>query len=192
MKRKPEGYRGEGHQTIGSDVLSVLNVINFPENVLGPELAATLQAAKPGSWYPIEPLLEAMERLDRKLGRAGLVQMGRNLFTTSHEARVMQVAKSAADILYGIDDMYRHANRGRDIGGWKVVELKPGRARLLKTTPHHCQMEEGILLQGLQSVGVPAMIQQLRCLRTGSTLCEYEITSTVTGEKWMGGRPPVG
>ena len=190
--RKPEGYKGEGHQTIGSDVLSVLNVINFPENVLGPELAAKLQAARPASWYPIDPLLDAMERLDRKVGRSGLVQMGRNLFITSHEARVKPVAKSAADILYGIDEMYHHANRGRDIGGWKVVELKPGRARLHKTTPHHCVMEEGILLQALHTVGVPAMIQQLRCFRSGAPLCEYEVTSTVSGEKWMGGRPPVG
>lgn len=190
--RQPKGYRGEGHETIGSDVLSVLKVVSFPESVLGESLAKKLQAVQPDGWYPIADLLEAMEKLEQKIGRAGLVQMGRNLFRLSHEERLKAVAKSAADVLFSLNDMYRHANRGNDIGGWRVVQYRPGFARMEKTTPHHCVMEEGILLEALRAVGVPSMVRQPRCFRQGADLCEFEITSVVTDEKWMGGRAVVG
>jgi len=189
MKRRPQGYVGENHETIGSDVLSVLKVVTFPDSALGPKLAEELSRVKPGAWYPIGPLLDAMERLDQKLGRTGLIQMGRNIFRMSHQERVKQTAKSAADILYGLDGMYHHANRGREIGGWKVTQWRPGYARMEKTTPHHCVMEEGILIEALDCVGVPAIVTQLRCFRTGAPLCEYELSSVITDEKWMGGRP---
>src|SRR5438270_604262 len=141
MTRKPRGYEGVNHETIGSDILSVLRVVTFPERTLGVELLAKVQSVQPDGWYPIEDLLEMMERIEATIGRTGLVQMGRNLFRLSHEARVKEIAKSAGDIVFGINDMYLHANRGQQIGGWKVVSFKPGAARLEKTTPHHCAME---------------------------------------------------
>lgn len=190
-ERRPKGYRGEKHETIGSDVLAVLKVVNFPETALGAELAATLQAMTPTGWYPIQPLLDAMERLDRKLGRSGLVQLGRNVFRSSHEGRVKREAVSAADVLMGFDAMYRHANRGRDIGGWKIIELVPGKARLEKTTPHHCVMEEGILLEALSAVGVSALVSQKRCFRTGADLCEYEVAAITTDAQWLGRWPRI-
>ncbi len=187
-RRRPQGYRGENHETIGSDVLSVLKVVTFPDTALGPKLAEELSRVKPNAWYPIAPLLDAMERLDQKLGRTGLVQMGRNIFRMSHRERVQQTAKSAADILYGLDAMYHHANRGRDIGGWRVTVFRPGYARMEKTTPHHCVVEEGILVEALDCVGVPAIVSQVQCLRSGSPLCEYELSSVITDETWTGGR----
>ena len=190
--RRPKGYVGMGHETIGSDVQSVLKVVSFAEQVLGAPLAATLSAAQADQWYPIAPLLEAMDKLDKKIGRAGLLQMGRNIFRMSHEERVKEVAKSAGDIIFSLDDMYHHANRGRDIGGWKPVWFGPGKARVEKNTPHHCVMEEGILLEALRAIGVPAMVTQLRCFRQGADLCEYELTSVVADDLWMGRHPRLG
>src|SRR5690349_21428674 len=102
--RRPAGYIGQNHETLGSDVQSIFKVVSFPDSVLGPELAATLSAAQPERWYPIGPLLEAMEKLDQKIGRAGLLQMGRNLFRMSHADRVKQLAKSAGDIIFSLND----------------------------------------------------------------------------------------
>ena len=192
MTRRPQGYRGTNHETIGSDLLSVLKVLPFPERVLGPELTRQLQAVKPDGWYPIGDLLEVMEKLEKAIGKPGLKQMGRSIFQLSHAADVKKMAKSAADILLNFDMLYRRANRGADIGGWAVVEFKPGRARLEKTTPHHCAMEEGIILEALWAVEIPALVSQKRCFRSGDVLCEYEVTSVVSGERWMGGHPPIG
>ena len=113
--------------------------------------------------------------------------MGRTLFKLSHEKRVLESAKSARDILYGLDAMYHFANRGERIGGWAVTAFEPGHAVLEKTTPHHCMMEQGLLSAALAAVGCPSSVEQPRCFRTGSDACVFEITSTVTDERWSGG-----
>lgn len=192
MRKLPQGYRGLNHETIGSDILSVLKVVTFPESVLGKEMNDKLQGVSAEGWYPIEDLLLMMDRIEATVGRASLVQMGRNLFRASHAERAKQVAKNGADILFSINDMYHRANRGQDIGGWKVVEFKPGLARLEKNTPHHCVMEEGILLEAMHTVGVPVLVSQAECFRKGAGLCVYRVTSVVKDDRWMGGRPPIG
>jgi hypothetical protein len=191
MKRLPKGYRGVKHETIGSDILSVLKVVTFPERVLGDELNKKAMAVTAEAWYPIDDLLQMMDRIESSIGRAGLVQMGRNLFRLSHEENAKKMLHNAADVLYGIDGMYRHANRGEEIGGWKVVEFKPGLARMEKNTPHHCVMEEGILMEAMRMVGVPVMVSQSECFRQGAGLCVYKLTSVLTDDRWMGGRPPL-
>jgi hypothetical protein len=158
----------------------------MPEHVLGAEDAAKLRAVDPGGWYPIQWLLDLMEKLDRQVGHYGLVRMGRTLFKLSHEKRFLTVARSARDAVYGIDGMYRFANRGKNIGGWKVLTFEPGVARLEKNTPHHCEMEQGILHGALAALGCPGMIAQERCFRRGDELCVYTITSAVTDHRWTG------
>jgi hypothetical protein len=184
--RRPRGYLGEDHQTIGSDILAVLKILRMPEQVLGKQEWERLQSVEPDSWYPIEHLLGLMEILEAHVGPYGLMQMGRRLFELSHKDRVKVIAKSARDIIYGIDDMYHHANKGRAIGGWKVVKFEPGLAELEKNTPHHCVMEQGILTEALQTVGCPSNVTQTKCFRDGADLCVYQITSAFIDHRWSG------
>lgn len=186
MNRRPAGYIGRGHETIGSDILAVLDALTFPEAVLGDALVAELGRVRPTGWYPIQQLLELLELLDQRIGVAGLRKTGRALFKRSHEARVGAVANSARDIVHGIDGMYRHANRGIAVGGWKVLSFEPGRATLDKTTPHHCALEEGILDGALSFVGAPSTITQSQCFRQGADSCVFVISSRVTGAAWDG------
>jgi hypothetical protein len=184
MERKPRGYVGGNHETIGSDILSVVRSLKLPELTLGKELCGKLTSVKPDGWYPIGWLLEAMEIIDARLGGDGLRQMGRLLFKLSHADRVAPA--SARDIVYGIDGMYHHANRGNGIGGWNVIDFKPGHAELDKTTPHHCAMEEGILGAALQAAGLPTTIKQRQCFRQGAESCVYVIDSTIADQRWTG------
>lgn len=186
--RRPKGYVGRQHETIGSDILSVIQVLKLPEQVLGVEQVQKLKSVDPEGWYPIEWLLDLMDRLDKSVGQYGLLRMGRTLFEMSHKERVLQVAHSARDIIEGIDGMYHHANRGIGIGGWKVLRFEPGYAELEKTTPHHCVMEQGILSEGLSSVGCPGLVSQRECFRKGADACLYTITSSLTDERWSGRR----
>jgi hypothetical protein len=183
---RPRGYVGTNHETIGSDILAVVESLQFPEQVLGAPLTEELRRIDRDGWYPISRLLDLMDQLDAKLGRYGMLKMGRTLFRLSHEANVKRNAKSARDIIYGIDAMYHHANRGTGIGGWHVLSFEPGRAELEKTTPHHCVMEEGILSQGLSTVGVPALVSQSECLREGARICHYVVTSAIADKRWTG------
>jgi len=184
--RRPRGYLGEDHETIGSDILAVLRILKMPEQVLGKQEWERLKRVEADSWYPIEHLLGLMEILEAHVGPYGLMQMGRRLFELSHKDRVKVIAKSARDIVYGIDDMYHHANKGRGIGGWKVLKFEPGLAELEKNTPHHCVMEQGILTEALLTVGCACNVTQTKCFRDGADVCIYQITSAFIDQRWSG------
>jgi hypothetical protein len=187
-QRKPKGYLGRGHETIGSDILAVFGVVGMPKQTLGESLHSRLVGVKPDGWYPIELLLELMETLEEKVGNNGLRQMGRKLFIASHQVHVKKMAKSAADVLYAFDDLYGRANRGTEIGGWAVLSFGKGKAQLEKTTPHHCVMEEGLTAEALNCLGIPATVTQERCFRQGADSCLFTISSFVTDERWGAAR----
>jgi hypothetical protein len=191
--RKPAGYVGRGHETIGSDILAVQRSLEWmaekatpklPVQILGQDQLDRLATIKPDGWYPIELLIELMDRVETKLGRYALMKMGRVLFKLSHEGKAP--IASGRDVVYGADAMYHAANRGDDIGGWRVITFEPDRAVLEKTTPHHCAMEEGLLLQAFASVGAPSVITQERCIRDGAPLCEFLILPSASGPAWSG------
>ncbi|MBM4783816.1 MAG: hypothetical protein GQE15_39610 [Archangiaceae bacterium] len=184
--RRPRGYVGTRHETIGSDILAGLGVVSMPKQTLGPALNDKLQKLSPNGWYGIDLMLELMEALDARVGANGLRQMGRRLFAASHEAHVRAMAKSARDIFTSFDDLYKRANRGQEIGGWKVLAFSPGKARLEKTTPHHCALEEGIVSAALACVDVPATVTQETCLRHGADSCVFVVTSVVSDHRWGG------
>jgi hypothetical protein len=188
MDRKPKGYQGIGHETIGSDLLAVSNALNTPESVLSLKTLDRLKQLEPARFYPVDWFLELMDELEASIGRVALVRLGRKVFELSHQERVLKTARSARDIVYGIDAMYHHAHRGQAIGGWHVLSFSPGRAELEKTTPCHCQMEEGILLQALFALGAPSRIEQRECFRKGAQSCIYSITSVIENEKWTGSK----
>ena len=182
--RRPRGYQGEEHTTLGSDILAVLKILKLPEQVLGTREWERLQKVRADGWYPIEQLLGLMEILEAHVGPYGLMQMGRKLFELSHKQRVLLTATSAKDILYGIDSMYHHTNRGRGIGGWRVLKFEPGVCELEKNTAHHCIMEQGILTAGLASVGCACNVSQIQCFRDGADTCIFRVTSAFVDARW--------
>lgn len=184
--RTPRGYLGLKHETIGSDILAVLDALVLAEQVLGKERVAQLRALSPTGWYPIATLLEPLEVMAEKFGAGSLKSVGWKLFTLSHAEAFKASAHSVKDLVYGIDVLYRRANRGEAIGGWKVLDFKPGEATLEKTTPHHCIVEEGILEEGLRVLGVPGMVSQTSCFRNGAECCLFRITSFVRDQRWGG------
>ncbi|WP_394827393.1 hypothetical protein [Pendulispora albinea] len=163
-----------------------MRTLSLPEQVLGGDEVRRLSDVRPERWYPIEWLLELMEKLDDRVGYYGLLRMGRMVFTLSHEKRVLASATSAHHIIHGLNDMYRHANRGTGIGGWKVLRFEPGHAELEKNTPHHCIMEQGILKAALAAVGAPSLVSQPTCFRRGDSVCIYTISSVIVDERWTG------
>lgn len=186
MARRPRGYIGTRHETIGSDILAVLRALTLPEQILGAAAVRDLETIDPDGWYPIGKMLDFMAIIERTVGDVGLRKVGRTLFKLSHEERLKEVARSARDVIYGIDGMYHHANRGVAIGGWRVRSFSPGAAELEKTTPHPCMLEEGILGAALRAVGAPATITQDACMRTGADHCLFVISSSITDARWMG------
>ena len=177
------------HQTIGSDILAVLKTLKHPKEILGVEWVERLSVLQPNDWYPIRLLLDLLDALDKRTGSAAILAMGRELFRMSHQARLTPDLKSAGDVLYGIDGMYHHANRGTDIGGWQVLRFQPGVGVLRKTTPHHCALEEGILHEALHIVGADSLIVQSKCMRRGEPACEFELRSAVRDQRWVGTHP---
>lgn len=184
--RRPRGYYGEDHTTLGSDILTVLKILKMPEQVLGKREADRLKDIQPSGWYPIEWFLGVMEIMEAHVGKYGLMQMGRKLFETSHKQRVMLTATCAKDILYALDGMYHHSNRGRGIGGWQVLKFGAGVAELEKNTAHHCVMEQGMLTEGLLAVGCACNVVQTRCFLDGADTCIFQVTSAFVDKHWTG------
>lgn len=184
-------YDNPTHETLGSDLLAVLNTLKFPAEVLGKYWAERLQGIESSHWYPVSIHLELQQQVLHRAGRASLVLMGRQQFRDTHHGRLAPVLNSAADVLTRVDHMYRHANRGQKIGGWELLELGPGRAALKKNTPHHCALEEGLLHEALESVGAVSLIAQPACVLMGAKSCELAVSSHVTDERWLGPHPQI-
>jgi hypothetical protein len=185
-RQHPKGYVGQRHETKGSCLIAVLHILKLPEQVLGAEEARRLARLEPDAWYPIEWMHALMERMDRDLGYYGLLRMGRMLFEMSHKERAAREIRSARDLVYGFDDMYRLKNRGVCIGGWRALKFEAGYAELEKTTPHHCIMEQGLVAAAFAAVGCPVSVTQPQCFRQGGDACVFAITSSVTDERWFG------
>jgi hypothetical protein len=184
--RKPRGYDGEEHSTLGSDILAGLKILRLPEQVLGKTEADRLRHVRADGWYPVEWLFGLMEILEAHVGKDGLLQMGRRIFELSHRQRILATAVTARDILYAVDGMYHHTNRGRGIGGWKVLSFGDGVAKLETNTMHHCIVEQGLLMEGLLAVGCACTVQQTQCFRDGADTCVFEITSAFVDKRWSG------
>jgi hypothetical protein len=187
QQRRPRGYVGTNHETIGSDILSLLQAVIMPEQVLGREMVERLHGVRAAQWYPIQWLLDPLQRLEATIGASSLRKIGLAIFQLSHEAALKRHGKSVRDVVYGIDAMYHHANRGDDIGGWRVLEFKPGEAILEKTTPHPCVLEEGILEAGVRAMGVSSVsIEQPECMRRSADACRIRLVSHVVDQRWTG------
>lgn len=184
VRHVARGYVGKNHEVLGSDILAVTRILKMPEQVLGADQAQRLLTVDANEWYPIDWLLDLMNRLESSVGHFGLVRMGRTLFDLSHKARVVHSALSAYDIVHGLDGMYHHANRGEWIGGWKVLMFDAGYAELEKNTPHHCVMEQGILSAALAAVNCPSNVTQRQCMREGGDTCIFVVSSALTDERW--------
>jgi hypothetical protein len=58
QRRRPKGYLGIDHGTIGSDIVAVIKILKLPEQILGVEDATRLSSIEPRGWYPIELMLD--------------------------------------------------------------------------------------------------------------------------------------
>src|SRR5688500_922413 len=99
--RLPKGYLGHNHETLGSDILAVVESLSLPRLTLGEKMTERLSQVQPDGWYPVGLLLGAMETLERKVGLAALRRMGQVLFRISHQGRV--APPSAKAVIFGID-----------------------------------------------------------------------------------------
>lgn len=189
--RLPRGYLGGGHETIGSDIIAVFEAVLDVEQTLGSHWMPLVRTLDPHGWYSIDLLLTLGEVLADRVGPDAVRLMGEGIFKLSHESLFSAHATSVGDLVFGLDGMYRRANRGHAIGGWTVLEFTPQRARLEKTTPHPCLLDEGVIAAAFRTLGLPLQLEQPRCLRHGHDACEFLLEATVAGERWMGAWPRI-
>ncbi len=187
--RFPKAYSGKNHETIGSDILAVLQVVKVPEAILGDALARQLNAVAADKWYPIQLLLDVMDWVVTQVGRPGLVGMGRSLFRSTHQKAFLSTADCAGDFFFSLDKLYNPANRGQRIGGWKMLEFRPGMAVAENGTPHHCELEEGIVLEAMAGLKLPVTVLQTACVQRGADACIFKTTFVVQDKRWTGKHP---
>jgi hypothetical protein len=174
------------HETLGAVLRSLLDAVLLPDQLLGTTDAAELRSLQPDLWYPVDAQIERVKRLHALLGDASLRKVGWSVFALNHEADVRRLHPSVRALLGSFDTLYKAVNRGPGIGGWQVTRFAPGEARLVKTTPFDCVMEEGILEAAFRSLHIPVVIRQEVCRRDGGAHCEIALTSNVVDARWTG------
>lgn len=174
------------HVTLGAEILAILQTMRSPEALLGDEWVARQRAIHPKDWYPVTVVSDLVQQLSRRVDRAALVEMGRELFRNSHHRRLIPHLRSVGDVVFGLNGIYHRAHRGQDIGGWEVLQFDEGRALLRKKTPVHCALEEGLLCEALHAVGAEASVAQPTCVQHGGRYCDFEIRSPIRGDRWLG------
>lgn len=157
----------------------------YVRNVLGNALTDRLDAIDPERWYPVALMLEMERALEEKLGPSGLRRMGRALFKHDLSEMTRTHMKSVRESLSAMDAMYRTHNRGPNLGCWTVRSFTESRAELVKTTPHNCLMEEGILIEACATFDIAVLVTQPECTREGDDHCLYIVTPTsLLSTKW--------
>ncbi len=174
------------HEMLGAAVRALLDAVLLPEQLLGQQATEQLRGLDLEAWYPGELQMSLVRKLHALLGDASLRQVGWSMFAVLHDAEVRRRRPPVHQLLAGLDVLYRRVNRGTHIGGWELTAFGAGSARLAKTTPHDCIMEEGIVEGAFRAVGIPVVIRQPSCVRQGAARCELLITSSVVDRRWTG------
>jgi hypothetical protein len=183
-RRVARGYEGWNHETLGSDLIATFAAVNAVDPRFSEHWMPLVKTLDAQTWYPIDVLLALGFAAEERFGPELLQCIGREIFQRSHAATFRRSAATIADLAFGIDAMYRTANRGEDIGGWRVLEFADGRTLIEKTTPHPCGIEEGILGAACASLGVAARITQVRCVREGDDTCRFELCAETPSTRW--------
>ncbi len=186
MRPVAKSYRSTNHTVAGSDILAIIDVLPLPDQLLGKEKAQALRDVKPDDWYPVAMMLDALDTVAAKMGDRALIPIGYALIKRSHSEAIKKHFKSAKELLNGFDALYKRANRGNDIGGWKVLSFEPGKAVLENTIPHHCFIQIGIVQEAIKVLQVPTVVKQTQCVREGADSCHFLITTTSKDHRWMG------
>jgi hypothetical protein len=89
-------------------------------------------------------LLAAFYLVENKIGKNSSVAVGTKIFSTMPWPPQITCLE---DALEGIEGAYRasHEASFEAIGGWPVLEKKPGYIKIANATPYPCYLEEGTL-----------------------------------------------
>ncbi len=131
-------------------------------------------------------LLEGLEALDAKLGSFGLKHVGWELFKLLARRDVPSGREVRRNLVYGLDGMYHHANRGqgdRRVEG--VLRFDRACAELERPPRTTAVMEEGILEEAMrtldQGLGFAA-----RVLPQGRRGVPLRVKSPIVDARWTG------
>jgi hypothetical protein len=89
-------------------------------------------------------LIAAFYLVQQKIGKNAAVEVGTKIFSTMPWPPHV---KCLEDALEGIEAAYRasHEASFELIGGWPVLEKRPGYMKIANATPYPCYLEEGTL-----------------------------------------------
>ena len=125
-----------------------------------------------GEWYPLAPLLAAVEAVATTGGDEALAAAGRYCGT-----QLSPDATTVPDALASLDDAYRHHHRGA-AGGYAFRQIGPTDGRVECATPYPCVFDRALVARVAESAadGVVCLSEVGRCRAAGEDRCTYELT----------------
>lgn len=162
-------------QIIGSIILAVKAGLVNPESFIKRVSEYDYTNINPEKWYPIEMFWNLTDYIEKNLSTSVLRNIGTQIIPNMKNAGLLPNL-TPKEYLASLNDTYISANRGTNIGSWKVIEIKDGHAIIENTTMQHCILEEGVVFGGIKAFGGSyCIVKQTTCVLKGDSKCTFDI-----------------
>ena len=165
----------EEQQCLRTNILSIQNKIFDAKHYFNRIPQYSYENIEPNKWYPMKQFTILVDQYEDQMGPLVLKSIGTGIIPEMLEAGVMP-KMPPQEFIKGLSHVYHSANRGTNIGDWKVLKEEPNHIIMENSTMHNCKLEEGVLLGGIEALGGKnPRIFQRTCVKKGDSFCTFDI-----------------
>ncbi|NHI94540.1 MAG: hypothetical protein EAX96_18765 [Candidatus Lokiarchaeota archaeon] len=159
----------------GTNIIAVKTKIVNPGMIFDKIKEYSYDNLDPGKWYPMKQFTLLTDYIEKYLSATVLKNIGSGIVPEMKNAGILP-NMAPEDFLKSLQKIYLEANRGVNIGQWKVAKEEPNHIILENTTMHNCILEEGVILGGIKVFGARYMkVTQSKCVKKGDNMCLFDI-----------------
>ncbi len=164
-------------QIIGATIVAVSKRIMNSKIIFDKIKEYKYDDVKPDKWYPMQQFTLLTDYVEKIMNASVLNYIGKQIVPEMKDAKVISFP-SPKDFLKSMQKVYLAANKGANIGEWKVVKEETNKIVVKSSTMHNCYLEQGVLQGGVEAFGGKSVIikhSSTECRRKGGKSCDYEI-----------------
>ena len=165
----------DNQECLGINILSIQNKIYGAKHYFDKIPQYTYENIEPNKWYPMKQFTLLVDLYEEKMGPLIIKNIGTGIIPEMVEAGVLP-KMSPQEFLKSLSGSYHSANRGTNIGDWKVIKEGANHIIMENSTSHNCKLEEGVVLGGIEALGGknPRVLQRT-CVKKGDPFCTFDI-----------------
>lgn len=162
-------------ECLGTNILSIQNKIFNAKHYFDQISQYSYENIEPNKWYPMKQFTILVDLYEDIMGPLILKNVGSGIIPEMIQAGIIPKI-SPHEFLKSLTNTYHSANRGSNIGDWRVIKEESKHIVLENSTMHNCKLEEGVILGGIEALGGrnPRILQRT-CVKKGDPFCTFDI-----------------